>query len=102
MVVGQGAAGKTSTVRSLLGLPPESRHLTTVGADLSVTNTVDWKKTKAGENELARMQARAAAARMEKKHVSLPKKVQKAAAQMVARARESLVVIESSCTSETQ
>jgi len=61
-----------------------------------VTSTLDWKKTEAGDSELARMQARAAAARMEKKHVSLPKNVQKAAANMIARARESLKVSSSS------
>jgi len=39
MIVGQGKAGKTATVRSLLGLSFEPEWVSTVGAELTRTNT---------------------------------------------------------------
>jgi len=44
MIIGQGAAGKTSTVRSLLGIPPVKEWISTAGIDLKVTRTSDWKE----------------------------------------------------------
>jgi len=55
MIVGEGAAGKTSTVRSILGQQPVAEHLSTLGGEITnvsvadirnfevVEDTKDWK-----------------------------------------------------------
>ncbi|GBG33603.1 Protein kinase, putative [Hondaea fermentalgiana] len=44
MVIGQGAAGKTSTVRSLLGMAPVTEHISTVGVELTRTDAESWEE----------------------------------------------------------
>ncbi|GBG24001.1 Leucine-rich repeat serine/threonine-protein kinase 1 [Hondaea fermentalgiana] len=46
MVVGKGAAGKTSTIRTLLGQPYNSDHDSTIGVELKLMRTRDWKERK--------------------------------------------------------
>lgn len=44
MVIGQGAAGKTSTVRSMLGLAPVTTHESTQVMELKMTRTDKFPK----------------------------------------------------------
>ncbi|GBG24034.1 Leucine-rich repeat serine/threonine-protein kinase 2 [Hondaea fermentalgiana] len=46
MVVGKGAAGKTSTIRTLLGQPYNPDHDSTIGVDLKLMRTRDWEERK--------------------------------------------------------
>ncbi|GBG32824.1 F-box/WD repeat-containing protein 7 [Hondaea fermentalgiana] len=64
MVVGQGAAGKTSVVRSLLGMKPEPTHKSTVGVKLTRTDAESWEKSKNFDSGFERQAYRAAALRM--------------------------------------
>ncbi|CAK9040240.1 unnamed protein product, partial [Durusdinium trenchii] len=50
MVIGQGEAGKTSSVQSLLGMPPAPTE-STVGMDLKVTRASDWQERPAEESD---------------------------------------------------
>ncbi|GBG25054.1 Leucine-rich repeat serine/threonine-protein kinase 2 [Hondaea fermentalgiana] len=61
MIIGQGAAGKTSTVRSLLGLDPVETWESTVGVDLKVTSADDWKQRDHAETDFNLMLHKAAA-----------------------------------------
>ncbi|GBG31958.1 Ras-related C3 botulinum toxin substrate 1 [Hondaea fermentalgiana] len=62
MIVGQGAAGKTSTVRSLLGLEPVATHESTEVADVHRTRAIDWQEIAGYDGEFD-MQVRKAARR---------------------------------------
>jgi GTPase SAR1 family protein len=62
MIVGEGRAGKTSTVRSLLGLAPTDTE-STKGIDLKVTRAADWKERCANESDFDQLARRAAASR---------------------------------------
>ncbi|GBG16105.1 Leucine-rich repeat serine/threonine-protein kinase 1, partial [Hondaea fermentalgiana] len=44
MVVGKGAAGKTSTIRTLLGQRYNPDHDSTIGVDLKLIRTRDWEE----------------------------------------------------------
>ncbi|GBG23829.1 RasGEF domain-containing serine/threonine-protein kinase X [Hondaea fermentalgiana] len=44
MIVGKSAAGKTSTIRTLLDQPFNDDHVSTIGVDLTLTRTRDWKE----------------------------------------------------------
>ncbi|GBG34317.1 Leucine-rich repeat serine/threonine-protein kinase 2 [Hondaea fermentalgiana] len=44
MVVGKGAAGKTSTIRTLLNQPFNPDHDSTIGVDLRLMRTRDWRE----------------------------------------------------------
>ncbi|GBG34278.1 Nucleotide-binding oligomerization domain-containing protein 2 [Hondaea fermentalgiana] len=46
MVVGKVAAGKTSTIRTLLSQPYNPDHDSTIGVELKLTHTRDWKERK--------------------------------------------------------
>ncbi|GBG35164.1 Leucine-rich repeat serine/threonine-protein kinase 1, partial [Hondaea fermentalgiana] len=46
MVVGKAAAGKTSTIRTLLNQPFVPEHVSTIGIDLMLMHTRDWKERK--------------------------------------------------------
>ncbi|GBG27966.1 NACHT, LRR and PYD domains-containing protein 1 [Hondaea fermentalgiana] len=46
MVVGKAAAGKTSTIRTLLDQPFVPEHVSTIGIDLMLMHTRDWKERK--------------------------------------------------------
>ncbi|GBG32511.1 Leucine-rich repeat serine/threonine-protein kinase 1 [Hondaea fermentalgiana] len=46
MVVGKAAAGKTSTIRTLLDQPFVPDHVSTIGIDLMLMHTRDWKERK--------------------------------------------------------
>ncbi|GBG24618.1 Leucine-rich repeat serine/threonine-protein kinase 2 [Hondaea fermentalgiana] len=46
MVVGKGAAGKTSTIRTLLGQSYNPDHDSTIGVELKLMRTRDWKERK--------------------------------------------------------
>lgn len=50
MLVGQGGSGKTSTVRSFVGVEPVSEHLSTLGGELTQATTLDWSKVDAGDD----------------------------------------------------
>ena len=67
MFVGEGGAGKTSALRSMLGLPYVDTA-STVGAemfDVSVETAVQWKKQDSNVSEVQRVAARWAAWRKE-------------------------------------
>ncbi|GBG26751.1 Leucine-rich repeat serine/threonine-protein kinase 1 [Hondaea fermentalgiana] len=51
MVVGRGAAGKTSTVRSLLGQASRVEHLSTEVADIHRTRAQDWHPLESDHGE---------------------------------------------------
>jgi len=61
MVIGQGAAGKTSTVRTLLGLAPKKEWESTVGVDLKVTAADDWAERDRKKTDFNLMLHKAAA-----------------------------------------
>ena len=64
MVVGEGAAGKTQTVRSLLGLEFQKEHISTEVADVTVARTGDnWAVHDVGDSDFDLLAQRAAAAR---------------------------------------
>lgn len=63
MVVGQGKAGKTSTVRSLLGMAPVDEHLSTVGVELTVTRAAEFVERAVGESDFDLLANQAAAKR---------------------------------------
>ena len=72
MVIGQGGAGKTSTVRSLLGKAFVKEHDSTIGASLTKTDTSAWKETDVKEsdfNETASRAVRKMHAAVEEKRV---------------------------------
>src|ERR1700761_8410546 len=79
MMTGPGRAGKSATVRSLLGKPFNPKLESTIGADASQTcsvdrneNVVNWAEiTK--ESEFAGHAARAVAERIGKKEMETPK-----------------------------
>ncbi|GBG28168.1 Ras-related protein Rab-8A [Hondaea fermentalgiana] len=92
MVVGQGAAGKTSTVRSLLGLAPEKNHISTEGVELTRTDAESWKKSKDFDSGFERQAYRVAALRMavqkqaaSKKRQSLPRRMSRGIVDVVRR-----------------
>ncbi|GBG32387.1 F-box/WD repeat-containing protein 7 [Hondaea fermentalgiana] len=64
MLIGQAAAGKTSTVRSLLGMAPEKEHISTVGVELTCTDAESWKVSKDFDSGFERQACRVAALRM--------------------------------------
>ena len=67
MFVGEGRAGKTSALRSMLGLPYVDTA-STLGAetfDVSVESAVQWKKQDSNVSEVQRVAARWAAWRKE-------------------------------------
>ncbi|GBG34849.1 F-box/WD repeat-containing protein 7 [Hondaea fermentalgiana] len=64
MLIGQGAAGKTSTVRSLLGMEPEPAHISTVGVKLTRTDAESWEEIKDADSGFERQAYRVAALRM--------------------------------------
>ena len=59
MVIGQGGAGKTSTVRSLLGKAFVKEHDSTIGASLTKTDTSAWQENKAKESDFNETASRA-------------------------------------------
>ena len=59
MVIGQGGAGKTSTVRCLLGQQFVSEHDSTIGASLNQTDTKNWQEKDAKESDFNETAARA-------------------------------------------
>uniref|UniRef100_A0A7S2RIM9 non-specific serine/threonine protein kinase n=1 Tax=Mucochytrium quahogii TaxID=96639 RepID=A0A7S2RIM9_9STRA len=63
MVVGEGGSGKTSTVRSLLGMEPVKEHISTQVADISVVHSRDWVKRPIDANDFDLLAHRAAARR---------------------------------------
>ncbi|GBG28540.1 Ras-related protein Rab-13, partial [Hondaea fermentalgiana] len=96
MVVGQGAAGKTSVVRSLLGMPPVAEHLSTVGVELKRTDAESWKEIENLDSGFERQACRVAALRMaaqeraaSKKRQSLPKRISRKASDLVFGRRRS-------------
>lgn len=48
MVVGKAGAGKTSTIRTLLGKDFKSEHDSTIGVDLKLIRTRDWQEQETG------------------------------------------------------
>ncbi|GBG25738.1 F-box/WD repeat-containing protein 7 [Hondaea fermentalgiana] len=64
MIVGQCAAGKTSTVRSLLGMAPVEEHISTVGVELKRTDAESWEEIKDLDSGFERQVYRVAALRM--------------------------------------
>ena len=64
MFIGQGAAGKTSTVRSLLAQTPVATHESTVGVSLQQTRARDWQRREMGESDFDLLAQRAAARRV--------------------------------------
>ncbi|GBG32823.1 F-box/WD repeat-containing protein 7 [Hondaea fermentalgiana] len=64
MVIGQGAAGKTSVVRSLLGIPPVVEHISTVGVKLTRTDAKSWNEIKDSDSGFERQAYRVAALRI--------------------------------------
>ncbi|GBG25973.1 F-box/WD repeat-containing protein 7 [Hondaea fermentalgiana] len=97
MVVGQGAAGKTSTVRSLLGMPPVAEHVSTVGVELKRTDAESWNEIKDVDSGFERQALRAAALRLaarekqaaSRKRQSLPKRISRKASDLVFGRRTS-------------
>ncbi|GBG35279.1 Ras-related protein Rab-27A, partial [Hondaea fermentalgiana] len=97
MVVGQGAAGKTSVVRSLLGMPPVAEHVSTVGVDLTRTDAESWEKSKDFDSGFERQACRVAAlhlaqeqaAAASKKRQSLPKRISRRVSGVMGRRRPS-------------
>jgi len=81
MVVGQGAAGKTQTVRSLVGLSFQAEHFSTEVADVTVTRTEDWASREVGASDFNLLAQRAAATRAKNhgqpaaKRESLPRRI---------------------------
>mmetsp|Transcript_9115 Transcript_9115/g.10493 ORF Transcript_9115/g.10493 Transcript_9115/m.10493 type:complete len:956 (+) Transcript_9115:224-3091(+) len=59
MVIGQGGAGKTSTVRALLGQTFNPNWDSTVGADLKKTDTSGWNETEIQSSDFTEAAARA-------------------------------------------
>jgi len=95
MIVGEGAARKTSTVRSILGQQPVAEHLSTLGGEITdisvadtrnfevVEDTKDWKIAthRAAANRLDDIDAPTTAATL---RVSLPRQVTKSTGRKVA------------------
>lgn len=97
MVVGQGAAGKTSTVRSLLGLPFDTAHASTEVADLHRTRAKDFAELPDDVGEFD-MQVRKAAMRRlrplaEPKHKSLRRRVINSMQRSLSRATSSFSLL---------
>jgi len=63
LLVGEGISGKTSSVRSICGKPPVREHISTIGADVQLLYTRNWKQVKEG-NELAEGATRGALLRV--------------------------------------
>lgn len=59
MVIGQGGAGKTSTVRCLLGQEFVAQHDSTIGASLNKTDTKNWQQKDTNESDFNEAAARA-------------------------------------------
>ncbi|GBG27419.1 Rab family GTPase [Hondaea fermentalgiana] len=64
LATASGAAGKTSVVRSLLGMAPVAEHLSTVGVELTRTDAESWGKSKDFDSGFERQVCRVAALRM--------------------------------------
>ncbi|GBG34516.1 Leucine-rich repeat serine/threonine-protein kinase 1 [Hondaea fermentalgiana] len=86
MVVGRGAAGKTSTVRSLLGQTPVLEHLSTEMADISRTRAQDWKPVNEDHNDFQTQVRLAASQRLQQNATSEQSSVGVDAALSIARA----------------
>ncbi|GBG30858.1 WD repeat-containing protein pop2 [Hondaea fermentalgiana] len=83
MIIGQGAAGKTSTVRSLLGMKPEKVHISTVGVELRRTSAELWSE-EAFDSGFKRQAMRAAALRMRtRKRPTLRSRISRRASSML-------------------
>eukprot|EP00511_Aplanochytrium_stocchinoi_P003789 CAMPEP_0204824340 /NCGR_PEP_ID=MMETSP1346-20131115/2366_1 /ASSEMBLY_ACC=CAM_ASM_000771 /TAXON_ID=215587 /ORGANISM="Aplanochytrium stocchinoi, Strain GSBS06" /LENGTH=963 /DNA_ID=CAMNT_0051951435 /DNA_START=109 /DNA_END=3000 /DNA_ORIENTATION=+ len=67
MVIGQGGAGKTSTVRALLGQTFNPNWDSTVGADLKKTDTSGWNETEVQSSDFTEAAARAVRVQQKKR-----------------------------------
>lgn len=58
MVIGQGGAGKTSTVRALLNIPFNPNWDSTVGASLTKTSTSNWQEEAVASSDFNQVAAK--------------------------------------------